>query len=99
MTQLTFDKTVSAITTFFLAMALFPEAQKKAQYEIDEVIERDRLPTLSDRQSLPYVNALVKEVLRWHPVGPMCLPHTTSQDDIVDGHLIPKGAMILPNIW
>lgn len=99
MTQLTIDKTVSAITTFFLAMTLFPEAQKKAHYEIDEVIGRDRLPTLSDRQSLPYVNALVKEVLRWHPVGPMCLPHTTSQDDIVDGHLIPKGAMILPNIW
>lgn len=99
MTQLTFDKTVSAITTFFLAMTLFPEAQKKAQYEIDEVIGRDRLPTLSDRQSLPYVNALVKEVLRWHPVGPMCLPHTTSQDDVIDGYLIPKGAMILPNIW
>ncbi|EWZ79807.1 hypothetical protein FOWG_16135 [Fusarium oxysporum f. sp. lycopersici MN25] len=93
------DTTVSAITTFFLAMTLFPEAQKKAQYEIDEVIGRDRLPTLSDRQSLPYVNALVKEVLRWHPVGPMCLPHTTSQDDVIDGYLIPKGAMILPNIW
>ncbi|KAL9564563.1 hypothetical protein ACKAV7_011015 [Fusarium commune] len=93
------DTTVSAITTFFLAMTLFPEAQKKAQYEIDEVIGTGRLPTLSNRQSLPYVNALVKEVLRWHPVGPMCLPHTTSQDDIVDGYLIPKGAMILPNIW
>ncbi|KAF5571206.1 oxidoreductase [Fusarium pseudoanthophilum] len=93
------DTTVSAITTFFLAMTLFPEAQKKAQCEIDKVIGNERLPTLSDRQSLPYVNALVKEVLRWHPVGPMCLPHTTSQDDIIDGHLIPKGAMILPNIW
>ncbi|KAF5640103.1 oxidoreductase [Fusarium tjaetaba] len=93
------DTTVSAITTFFLAMTLFPEAQKKAQCEIDEVIGSERLPTLSDRQSLPYVNALVKEVLRWHPVGPMCLPHTTSQDDLIDGYLIPKGAMILPNIW
>ncbi|KAF4498982.1 O-methylsterigmatocystin oxidoreductase [Fusarium agapanthi] len=93
------DTTVSAITTFFLALTLFPEAQKKAQHEIDEVIGTERLPTLSDRQSLPYVNALVKEVLRWHPVGPMCLPHTTSQDDVIDGLLIPKGAMILPNIW
>ncbi|KAF5541725.1 oxidoreductase [Fusarium mexicanum] len=93
------DTTVSAITTFFLAMTLFPAAQKKAQDEIDEVIGTARLPTLSDRQNLPYVNALVKEVLRWHPVGPMCLPHTTSQDDVIDGLLIPKGAMILPNIW
>ncbi|KAF9775660.1 hypothetical protein IL306_006211 [Fusarium sp. DS 682] len=93
------DTTVSAITTFFLAMTLFPEAQKKAQNEIDEIIGMGRLPTLSDRPSLPHVNALVKEVLRWHPVGPMCLPHTTSQDDVVGGYLIPKGAMILPNIW
>ncbi|KAF5684660.1 oxidoreductase [Fusarium denticulatum] len=93
------DTTVSAITTFFLAMTFFPEAQKKAQYEVDEVIGNERLPTLSDRQRLPYVNALVKEVLRWHPVGPMCLPHTSSQDDVINGHLIPKGAMILPNIW
>ncbi|KAF5534090.1 oxidoreductase [Fusarium napiforme] len=93
------DTTVSAITTFFLAMTLFSEAQMKAQSEIDKVIGNERLPTLSDRQSLPYVNALVKEVLRWHPVGPMCLPHTTSQDDIIDVYLIPKGAMILPNIW
>ncbi|KAI1035635.1 hypothetical protein LB504_006129 [Fusarium proliferatum] len=93
------DTTVSAITTFFLSMTLFPDAQKKAQCEIDEFVGTGRLPTLSDRQSLPYVNALVKEVLRWHPVGPMCLPHTTSQDDIINGHLIPKGAMILPNIW
>ncbi|KAI1012337.1 hypothetical protein LB503_004750 [Fusarium chuoi] len=93
------DTTVSAITTFFLAMTLFPDAQKKAQCEIDDIIGNERLPTLSDRQSLPYVNALVKEVLRWHPVGPMCLPHTTSQNDIINGHLIPKGAMILPNIW
>ncbi|KAG5807837.1 hypothetical protein H9Q74_007535 [Fusarium xylarioides] len=93
------DTTVSAITTFFLAMTLFPEVQKKSQCEIDEVIGSERLPSLSDRQNLPYVNALVKEVLRWHPVGPMCLPHTTSQDDIINGYLIPKGAMILPNIW
>ncbi|KAF4951326.1 hypothetical protein FGADI_7524 [Fusarium gaditjirri] len=93
------DTTVSAITTFFLAMTLFPQAQKKAQCEVDAILGKYRLPKLSDRQSLPYVNALVKEVLRWHPVGPMCLPHTTSQDDIVDGHLIPRGAMILPNIW
>ncbi|KAJ4253991.1 hypothetical protein NW762_010394 [Fusarium torreyae] len=93
------DTTVSAITTFFLAMSLFPDAQKKAQAEIDEITGNTRLPTLSDRPRLPHVNAVLKEVLRWHPVGPMGLPHTTSQDDTINGYLIPKGAMILPNIW
>lgn len=52
-------------------MTLYPEAQKKAQAEIDAVVGRNRLPTLADRASLPYVEALVKEVFRWQPVGPL----------------------------
>ncbi|KAH8684944.1 putative cytochrome P450 oxidoreductase OrdA-like protein [Ilyonectria robusta] len=93
------DTTVSAIACFFLAMTLHPEAQHKAQAEIDQVVGKNRLPNLSDRDSLPYVDALVKETLRWHPVAPMGLPHTSSQDDMIDGYAIPKGAMLLPNIW
>jgi len=42
-----------------------------AQAEIDAVIGLDRLPTLSDRQSLPYFEALVKEIHRWHVVSPL----------------------------
>ena len=53
----------------FLAMILFPEVQKKAQAELDAIIGPERLPTLSDRQSLPYMEALVKEIHRWHPVA------------------------------
>lgn len=48
-----------------------PNVQKKAQEELDRVIGTDRLPLLSDRGSLPYVEALVKEVLRWHPILPL----------------------------
>lgn len=57
--------------SMFLAMTLFPEAQKIAQAEIDAIIGLDRLPSLSDRQSLPYTEALVKEIHRWHVVSPM----------------------------
>ncbi|KAG6811137.1 hypothetical protein H0H92_008833 [Tricholoma furcatifolium] len=64
------DTTVSAEYAFFLAMVLFPEVQKKAQAEIDAVIGTDRLPTMADRPHLPYVNALVTEVLRWNSVAP-----------------------------
>jgi len=52
-------------------MTLFPEAQKKAQAEIDSVIGTDRLPTYTDRDSLPFVEALVKEVFRWHVILPL----------------------------
>lgn len=64
-------KTSSAIRSFFLAMMCFPEAQKKAQEEIDRVIGSDRLPTIADRERLPYVRALCWEVLRWRPIAPL----------------------------
>ena len=47
------------------------EVQKKAQAEIDAVVGNDRLPTLSDRSHLPYINAVVTEVLRWNSVAPL----------------------------
>ena len=64
-------QTVSTIQCLFLAMALYPEVQKKAQEELDNVIGNDRLPEFSDRDSLPYINAVVKELLRWNPVLPL----------------------------
>ena len=52
-------------------MTLYPHIQAKAQEELDNVIGSDRLPKLSDREELPYINALVKEVFRWNPVLPL----------------------------
>lgn len=54
-----------------LAMVLYPDIMKKAQAEIDELVGPHRLPTFADRSRLPYINAIVKEVLRWRPVGPL----------------------------
>ena len=56
----------------FLAMALYPEVQKKAQAEIDAVVGSHRLPDFEDRPSLPYINAIVKELMRWHLILPLC---------------------------
>jgi cytochrome P450 len=57
---------------FVLAMVLYPDVQKHAQAEIDSVIGKDRfLPTFEDRASLPYVEAILREVLRWHPIVPI----------------------------
>ncbi|KAG0702303.1 cytochrome P450 [Suillus ampliporus] len=95
------DTTISAIYSLFLAMTLFPDAQKKAQAEIDAVVGPDRLPSFADRDrdSLPYTEALAKEVLRWHAVTPTCVPHCVTGDDIHDGYYIPKGSLIIANIW
>ncbi|KAG1907690.1 cytochrome P450 [Suillus fuscotomentosus] len=93
------DTTVSTIYSIFLAMTLFPDVQKKAQAEIDAVVGTDRLPSFADRNSLPYIEALVKEALRWNVVVPIGIPHCVSEDDIYDGYYIPKGSLIIPNIW
>ena len=52
-------------------MTLYPEVQRKAQTEIDQVVGTSRLPDFSDQDALPYVQAVLKEVLRWHPVSPL----------------------------
>ncbi|KAJ8120615.1 hypothetical protein ONZ43_g2722 [Nemania bipapillata] len=80
-------------------MTLFPEVQRKAQEEIDRVIGSSRLPTFSDRESLPYIDAVLQEAWRWHTVVPLSVPHTADRDDIVGGYYIPKGAAVFPNIW
>lgn len=80
-------------------MTLFPEVQRKAQQEIDQALGTCRLPKMADRSRLPYVNAVVKEVLRWHPVAPMGIPHMSTEDDTWGELHIPKGSLLMPNIW
>ncbi|KAI1308260.1 cytochrome protein [Xylaria venustula] len=93
------DTTVNAISSFFLAMTLFPEVQLKAREEIDRVVGTDRLPSFNDRENLPYIEAVLKEAWRWHTVAPISGPHTTTVEDFVNGYRIPKGAIVLPNVW
>jgi len=93
------DSSVSVMTAFMLAMTLNPEVVRKAQAEIDAVVGLDRLPQASDRSRLPYVGALLKEVLRWQVPAPMSLPRATGEDDVYNGYFIPKGSVIFPNVW
>ncbi len=92
------DTSVSTLTTFILAMTLHPEAQKRAQAELDAVLG-DRLPTFADKDDLPYVTAVMKEVFRWIPVLPLAVPHRAINSDQYKGFYIPAGASVLGNTW
>ncbi|KAG1750816.1 cytochrome P450 [Suillus lakei] len=80
------ETTSSTLLIFILAMLQNPEVQARAQAEIDSVVE----------SSLPYVEAVLREVLR---LAPRCIPHATTNDDVYNGYFIPQGATIITNTW
>jgi cytochrome P450 len=85
-------QSLSALRTMILAIALHPEVQRHAQEEIDAVTKRKRLPTYEDRESLPYVEAIVRETLRWGLVLPLGVFRSTLDCDVYDGWFIPSGS-------
>ena len=72
---------------------------RRAQEELDRIVGSERLPQLSDQEDLPYISALIKELLRWGCLGPMGIPKRAAKDDVYEGYLIPAGATIVENIW
>ncbi|CAE6461621.1 unnamed protein product [Rhizoctonia solani] len=85
--------------SFVAAMVSNPEVQAKAQLELDTVLGPCSLPTISDRERLPYVNNLISEVIRWRPALPTAIPHVCLDDDKYKGYDILKGTIIFGNVW
>ncbi|ESK82967.1 cytochrome p450 [Moniliophthora roreri MCA 2997] len=93
-----YETIAGAIDWLILAMIRFPEAQRKAQEELDNVVGHARLPTLEDMENLPYMRAVVKETLRWRPTTPLGVLHAALEDDTYEGYFIPKDSLIIPNV-
>ncbi|EKM50710.1 uncharacterized protein PHACADRAFT_200649 [Phanerochaete carnosa HHB-10118-sp] len=93
------DSTTSIVSSFFLAMILYPEVQKRGQQEVDAVTHGTRLPTFADRPHLPYIDCIMKELMRWAVPTPFLFPHVQDPacDAFVDGLLIPRGSMLIVN--
>jgi len=76
------DTTFTTLQGFVYRMVTNPEAQKRAQAQIDAVVGTDRLPDFEDRESLPLIEAIVRETIRAMPTVPVNLPHGVTNDDI-----------------
>ena len=96
MTVLIVGQQVSSITSFILAMAMYPSVQHKAQEQLDQVVGRDQLPTSADIPRLPYIQAIALEMMRWMPVLPIGLPHRTIEPEEYKGYVIPAECDIYP---
>jgi len=80
-------------------MVLHSHVLRKAQDELDRVVGNERLPELSDRENLPYISALISELLRWTCPTPLGVPKRVMEDDVYNRYLIPAGATVFENIW
>ncbi|KAF8748416.1 cytochrome P450 [Rhizoctonia solani] len=90
--------TGSLVNSFFLMACLYPDAIQKAQAEIDSVVGRERIPNLQDRDSLPYTEAMLLEVMRFCPPAPLGVSHLTTETTEFHGYKIRKGTTINANI-
>ncbi|XP_072044784.1 cytochrome P450 2U1-like [Amphiura filiformis] len=78
-------------------MIAYPDIQSRVQYEIDSVVGRNSLPRVNDK--LPFTEATIMEVQRIASTVPMGVPHAAAADTTLRGYFIPKGTMILSNLW
>ncbi|EJD41001.1 cytochrome P450 [Auricularia subglabra TFB-10046 SS5] len=92
--------TTSSTLQWFLALiASHPEVQVRAHAELDAIVGRDSWPGVDDKQNLPYVRAVIKEVQRLHSPFWMATPHCTTADFVYNGMYIPGGTVVIMNCY
>ena len=92
------ETTSSTITWIFLYLLHYPDIQDKCYQEIIKQLGNTKEITASDRDNLPYVNAVIHEIQRVTTVTPLGLPHCTSQDTTLNGYKIPKDTLVFANL-
>ncbi|XP_040274318.1 cytochrome P450 2U1 [Bufo bufo] len=93
------DTTTNTLLWSLLYMCLHRDVQEKVQAEIDSVIGRERPPSLTDKIQMPFTEATIMEVQRMTVVVPLSVPHMASESSVFQGYTIPKGSVVLANLW
>ncbi|KAL0404970.1 UNVERIFIED_CONTAM: cytochrome [Sesamum radiatum] len=75
-----------------------PNIMRKAAQEIDSVVGNNRIVQESDIPRLPYLQAIVKEILRLHPPAPL-IPRESTEDCTISGYHIPAKTRLFVSIW
>ncbi|XP_068086666.1 probable cytochrome P450 304a1 [Anabrus simplex] len=88
----------STLTFLFHCLLHYPEVQKKIQAELDQVIGRDRIASIDDRQRMPYLEATLRESMRYVTPLPLSVPHLSTEDTYFQGYFIPKYTIMYPHL-
>ena len=92
------DNIRMTLNTFAMAVICYPDIFLRARAEVDMLCgEAERLPSMSDMSSMPYLAALIKEVLRWRPTVPLVPPHELTEDLEFEGYYFPKETSFVIN--
>ncbi|XP_074445498.1 cytochrome P450 2U1 [Larus michahellis] len=93
------DTTSNTLLWCLLYMSLYPEVQEKVHAEIEAVLGRDKVPSLTHKAQMPFTEATIMEVQRMTAVVPLSIPRMASETAVLQGYTIPKGSVIVPNLW
>lgn len=93
------ETTATSLYGFLVILLNSPETQEKLQHELDDVIGRDRWPQITDKNSLPYAEACMLELLRYQSVLPLLVPREVIRDTVLAGYTIPKGTWVNNNYF
>jgi cytochrome P450 len=85
------ETTSSTLNSCLLYLLANPSIQSTAHKELDAL---NHSPTFSDEPSLPYIRAIVKEILRLRPVANIGSPRKSDEDIVYKDMFIPKGTNI-----
>ena len=93
------DTSATTIEWALSELIKHPPMMKKVINELEKVVGMERMVEESDLESLEYLNMVVKETLRLHPVAPLLIPHESMEDCTVDGFHIPQKSRVIVNVW
>ena len=94
-----YDTSAAAIEWTFSELLRYPRVMKHVQEELERVVGMNRMVEDTDLAKLPYLDMVVKESLRLHPVAPILVPHESMEDIEVNGYYVSKKSRIIINFW
>lgn len=92
------ETTTTTLHWGLLFMMYYPDIQERVQAEIESVVGSSRLPSVTDRENMPYTDAVIHEIQRMGNIIPLNVVHMANKDTMLDKYTIPKGTAILPTL-